>query len=91
MDISSNYIELALGGVGSLVFYLFFGLITKNEKKSDEADVRLQAEIKEVRQEMKEIVALYRQNDHKLFDSVAVIQSQLSAMDAVISCMKDSK
>ena len=67
-------------GTVTFVFKVVFGLISKNEQKSEAEDRRLEAEIKELRAEMKEVEERYRSNDRDLYRSVGEVKESLAEM-----------
>lgn len=81
---------LILAAIGAMM-KVIFGLVDKNEKKSDEADMRIHGEIKEVRKELKEVEERYRMNDHKLFDATGELKSCVREIRVLLETMKDDK
>ncbi len=65
MNVPDGVIELTVASVVGFVFKVVFGLISKNEQKSDEADLRLEGEIKSLRKDMREENERHRQNENK--------------------------
>ena len=80
MQIPNGAIEVVVTGVVGFIFKVVFGLIQKNEQKSDEADRRLEEEIKETRKEMRALDERHRQNENSLFEKAAKAQSDVSYM-----------
>lgn len=70
MNVPEGVIESLIFVVGGFFCKVIFGLIGKNEKKSEEEDRRLEEEIKDLRAEMKDNMERTRQNEHKIFDRV---------------------
>ena len=77
MNVPEGVIELTVASVVGFVFKVVFGLIAKNEKKSEDEDRRLETEIKELRQEMNDKDEKRTRNEHKLFDKVGVVAESL--------------
>ena len=88
MNIPQGFLELAIGGVIAFVFKVVIGLITKNEQKSDEADQRLEGEIKNLHREMKEVEQRYRNNDRELYGKIELISVKVADVVAQIECMR---
>lgn len=80
MNIPQGFIELFIVGVISFVFKVVFGLITKNENKSDEADRRIETEIKHLRAEMHNLDQRHRENENSLFEKASDIRAENAYM-----------
>ena len=80
MQIPSGIIELTVSAVVGFIFKVVFGLIAKNENKSDEADLRLENEIKETRKEMRALDERHRQNENSLFEKASKAQADVAYM-----------
>ena len=101
MNIPAGVLELTVTAVVGFVFKVVFGLITKNEEKSDEADKRLSDEIKELRLELKESDERHRQHENDLFNRSANAREDMAFekgkvsgradLDAWIASVKGSK
>jgi hypothetical protein len=91
MNIPQGFLELGIAAIIGFVFKVVFGLITKNEQKSDEADLRIEAEIKQLRREMREMDDRYRTNDRELYKQCSDIYSELSGLRAQMECLKGAK
>ena len=78
MNVPEGVIELTVVSVVGFVFKVVFGLITKNEQKSDEADQRLENEIRTLRNEMRETESRHRQNENALFEKSADIRESVA-------------
>ena len=79
----ATFINLAWGVFTLIVGFIFkvvFGLIGKNETKSDRADARLEREIEKVEEK-------FRANDYTLFERMADVESRLAAHDAKFDCL----
>jgi hypothetical protein len=88
MELPSWLIQGALFGVVGFCLRVIFGLITKNEDKSDEADRRIEDEIKALRRESKEVEERYRQNDRSLYEICGNLQSKFAKLEAKIECIQ---
>lgn len=91
MNIEQGYIELAISAVVGFVFKVVFGLISKNELKSDEADQRIEAEIKQLRREIREAEDRYRSNDRELYKQCSDLDSRVETIRAHMECLRGSK
>ena len=80
MNIPDGIIELTVASVIGFIFKVVFGLIAKNEKKSEDEDRRLELEIKELRQEMRETTERHRQNENALFEKAADLRESVAYM-----------
>ena len=80
MNVPDGVIELTVASVVGFVFKVVFGLIAKNEEKSDEADNRLQDEIKELREEMRAENERHRQHENNLFEKAADVREDVALM-----------
>lgn len=67
MNVPDGIIELTVVSVVGFVFKVVFGLIGKNEKKSEEEDKRLEEEIKDLRRETRDLSERHRLNENDLF------------------------
>jgi hypothetical protein len=81
MTIPDNYLELGIAAIVGFVFRVVFGLISKNELKSDEADQRLHEEIRNVRKEMKEVEERYRGNDITIFEKLSDLRERVTRVE----------
>ena len=72
------------GAVIAFVFRVVFGLISKNEHKSDEADVRIEATISAMDDR-------YRSNDRELYQKTADSNVRVAKIQAQIDCIRGSK
>lgn len=88
MNIPQGFIELFIVSVVGFVFKVVFGLVSKNEQKSDEADRRLEEEIKQLHRDMRDIFQQIKSNEHKIFDSIKDISVQVARSEAHIECIK---
>jgi hypothetical protein len=88
MNIPQGFIEIGLVAVVGFVFRVVFGLISKNEIKSDEADLRLEVEIKEARKELHEAIQMFRMNDKEIFAKMEILATKLSSIQAQLDCVK---
>ena len=76
MQIPSWVIQcIAVGGIG-FIFRVVFGLIEKNETKSDESDRRIELSIKEVRDEIKELILKFTGNDKDIYIQTALMREK---------------
>lgn len=80
MNVPDGVIELTVASVVGFVFKVVFGLISKNEQKSDEADLRLEGEIKSLRKDMREENERHRKNENALFEKSADIRESVAEM-----------
>jgi len=70
----------ALGaGIVGFFFRVVFGLVAKNEAKSDEADRRLEGE-------MRTMDERYRSNDRELYKQCSSIAAELEGINARLKC-----
>jgi len=76
MDIPDWAAEAAIVGIVSFVFKVVFGLINKNEQKSDDSDERINRNIKEFREELKELERKFVSNDRELYTQVGEIREK---------------
>jgi len=81
MNIPEGTLNLIIGGVFGFSTKVLFGLIGKNELKSDEADLRLHKEISSVRSEMKEMDTKYRSNDRELYGAIAHLRERITIVE----------
>jgi hypothetical protein len=98
MHIPIEFIVLALtgffafvGAVISFVFKICFGLINKNEVKSEEGDQRLEKKSDEHRLEMKEIEERYRANDRELYKENADLREFKAKIEGIEIGRNESK
>ena len=80
MNIPNGVIELTVTGVVGFIFKVVFGLIQKNETKSDDADRRLEEEIKELRKEMRIENERHRTHENTLFEKSAETRVDVAFM-----------
>jgi hypothetical protein len=90
MNIPEGIIELTVVSVVGFIFKVVFGLIGKNEQKSDEADQRLEGEIKTLRTEMRDTENRHRENENSLFEKSADQREDVAEIKARIDCIKGS-
>jgi hypothetical protein len=88
MNIPEWAIQGIVGGTVGFIFKVVFGLIAKNEEKSDEADRRLQEEIKDVREEMRAMDERHRQHENDLFNRSADAREAVAYMRAKVDTDK---
>lgn len=81
MTIPIEFMVAGLTGIIAFVFQVVFGLIRKNEHKSDEADIRLEATIKAMDDR-------YRSNDRELYQKTADVNVSVAKLEADIKCIK---
>lgn len=84
MTIPIEFMVAGLTGVIAFVFQVVFGLIRKNEHKSDEADIRIENTIKSMDDR-------YRSNDRELYQKVADGNVKIAQIQAQIDCLKATK
>lgn len=80
MNIPAGIVELTIAAVVGFVFKVVFGLIGKNEDKSDLADTGLNAK-------MDKIDDRYRDNDRELYERTAELAAEVKVLKAVIECI----
>lgn len=78
MTIPEGIVELTVVGIVGFIFRTVFGLIGKNEAKSDEADQRLEGEIKDLRNEVKTVESRGRDNDRDHYKTEAKIREDVA-------------
>ena len=91
MNIPSEFLQLALIAVIGFVFKVVFGLIAKNESKSDEADVRVEQEIKDLRGELKQMDDRYRSNDRELYKQTSDLNASIKSITTRMDCITKTK
>ena len=69
------------GAVIAFVFRVVFGLISKNEHKSDDADIRIEGTISAMDDR-------YRSNDRELYQKTADSNVRVAKIQAQMDCMK---
>ena len=67
--------SVAVGTIG-FVFKVVFGLINKNEEKSDESDRRINNDLKDMRSELKDLERKFVENDRELYVQTGVIREK---------------
>jgi len=75
--------------VVAFVFKVVFGLIGKNEKKSEDEDRRLEGEIKELRREMRDTDERHRQHENDLFNRSGAVRAEVAYMKGQHDAEKD--
>lgn len=88
MSIPEGLLELAIGGIIAFIFKVVFGLIAKNEAKSDEADHRIEAMIQEVHARMNAMDDKYRANDRELYKQSSDLNAEIKGLQARLDCHK---
>lgn len=81
MELPSWLIQGALFGVVGFCFRVIFGLIAKNEAKSDAADLRLERADEKTEEK-------FRANDYTLFNEMAEVKARISSLEAKIECIQ---
>lgn len=84
MNIPDGTVELAVGLTVGFVFKVVFGLIGKNEDKSDLADTGLNAKLEKLDDR-------YRDNDRELYERTSTLAAEVQVLKAEVSCMRGSK
>lgn len=81
MNLPESAVELAVAAVIGFVFKVTFGLISKNEVKSEEGDNRLENQIRDLADRIGQVEGRGRDNDRDLYSLVSKIESRLSYLD----------
>lgn len=81
MTIPIEFMVAGLTGVIAFVFQVVFGLIRKNEAKSDDADIRIENTIKAMDDR-------YRSNDRELYQKVADSNVKVAQIQSQLDCMR---
>ena len=76
MEVPISIIQAIVTAAIAFVFRVVFGLINKNEQKSDASDRRIDDSIKEMRQELKELERKFVTNDRELYVQVGEIREK---------------
>jgi signal transduction protein with GAF and PtsI domain len=74
MEIPPSVLQALAAGIIAFVFRVVFGLINKNEEKSDASDRRIEDAIKELRHEIKDLERKFVANDRELYVQVGEIR-----------------
>jgi flagellar capping protein FliD len=80
----SDWAQFIIGGVVAFVFKVVFGLITKNEVKSDEQDRRLEGELKQMDER-------YRNNDRELYRQCSDLNGSIKSIEARLPYIEGKK
>ena len=87
MNIPPEYLQIAVVGVVSFVFKVTFGLINKNEQKSDKEDEKLEKKIDQAIENMAKIQITMRDTDRHIYGE----QLKLAIDNAYMKGFKDGR
>lgn len=88
MNIPQGFLEIAIASTVAFVFKVVFGLISKNENKSDEADLRIESEIRDLRKELKETEQRFRLNDREIYGKLEIANGEIKSLKSRLDCLK---
>lgn len=91
MEIPLGIIEAVVAATVAFVFKVVFGLIDKNERKSDDSDRRIVEDLKETHQALKELERKFISNDRELYEKVGQLQQEVRYYTGIYEGHKESR
>jgi len=81
MELAIQIVWGILYGGAIFAFKVLVNMIAAAQKKSDEADLRLERAIEKTEEK-------FRANDHTLFNDAAEVKARISSLEAKIECIQ---
>jgi flagellar biosynthesis/type III secretory pathway protein FliH len=91
VEVPEGIIELTVVSVVGFIFKVVFGLIEKNKQISDDENLRLREEIKELRKDSRQEHERHRQHENTLFEKDANRREQIAYQKGVADAKKEGK
>lgn len=91
MEIPISVVQAVVSTGFLFVFKVVFGLINKNEVKSDEHDRRLEEKLRETKFEIKELERKFVSNDRELYKEVGHLREVVEYYKGLYEGHKEAK